>query len=116
MSRELPGLDRIRARFIHLLIERQAEIAQHALLAWESNDAVAKIENLQAARNIVHQISGTAGSLGFWELGQAARECEELIIKHLENTPSADTALLNDVLLSLDAFVSKSRELTSQSA
>jgi HPt (histidine-containing phosphotransfer) domain-containing protein len=99
-----------------MLTERQADIAQHALLARESDDADTKLLNLQAAQNTLHQIAGTAGSLGFGKLGQDARECEDLIIKCLESAPSADTAFMHEILMNLDAFVSRCQDLISHSS
>ncbi|MCX7566486.1 Hpt domain-containing protein [Sulfitobacter sp. F26169L] len=116
MSQELPGLDRIRARFLHLQTARQADIAQYALLAWESDDADTKRLNLQAAQNTLHQIAGTAGSLGFREFGQTARKCEELIIKFFESAPSRHSVLMQEILTNLDAFVTESQNLISRSS
>ncbi len=113
VSQELSGLDRIRTRFLHLLKERQANVAQHAMLAWESDDAATKRSNFQEAQMTLHQIAGTAGSLGFGDLGQTARECEDLIITYLDGPAFADNVLLNEIFTNLDAFVSKSQNLIS---
>ena len=32
---ELPGIERIRARFLEMLEQRQSALAEHALAAWE---------------------------------------------------------------------------------
>lgn len=113
---ELPGLDKIRAKFIVLLGDRQMEIAKHALAAWDGQTVAQVNNNLEAAQYFLHQIAGSAGSLGLVELGQAAQECEGSIIAHLEG-PDADLALIPDSLAShLDRFVAKCQHLIDQPA
>ena len=65
LALELPGLDRIRFRFLDLLTERKVLVAQHALAAWDGETADDINENLEAACSILHQISGTAGTVGY---------------------------------------------------
>lgn len=113
MSEELPGLERIRVKFLDMLEDRQASIAQHALRAWESDDKASRNNNLLSAQNILHQIAGTAGSLGFGPLGEAARACEHQIIDHIEAAVAPRQSLV-DVMLSMDYFVSISRTLLNE--
>ena len=102
---ELPGIDRIRTRFLEMLRDRQSAIAEHALFAWEGHTLEEVNGNLISARTILHQIAGTAGSLGFDDLGHAARSCENDIVAHLTG-PDNDLALCPDALLvQIDDFV-----------
>ncbi len=111
VRQELPGLDRIRDRFIEMLADRQTMIAHHALLAWEGETVEAVNENLYAAQCVLHQIGGTAGSLGFDVLGKDARTCEMEIIAHLEG-PDADLAICpGDLIYHVDNFVGSCRAL-----
>lgn len=109
MSCELPGLNGIRSRFLSLLAERQAYIAKHTVAAWESDNAADQCANLEAAQNVLHQLSGSAGSLGFNDLGQAARRCEEAIIDHTMRHHGTYHQLPESFLEMLDEFVSLSQ-------
>ena len=66
---ELPGLDRVRNRFLEMLVPRQEQIAAHAVAAWDGETVEEITGNLASAQAILHQIAGTAGSLGFVDLG-----------------------------------------------
>ncbi|KIN71075.1 Hpt domain-containing protein [Sulfitobacter guttiformis] len=114
MPSELPGLERIKERFLSLLAERQTTIAHHALAAWESDSAAAQSSNLQGAQNVLHQIAGSAGSLGFVELGEAARSCEGAIITFLDSNDGAQGSLPHSLFEELDDFVCMSQTLLAQ--
>ncbi len=114
MSTVLPGLDGIRARFLTLLQERQALIAQHAVAAWESDTPAGQCANLDAAQAVLHQIAGTAGSLGFHALGDTARACEGAMIDHVENAQNQYLDLPAAIVENLDAFLSESQTLLAQ--
>jgi HPt (histidine-containing phosphotransfer) domain-containing protein len=102
---EMPGLDRIRDRFVDLLEDRKVLIAQHALAAWDSETAEDINANLEDARCILHQIAGTAGTVGFPQLGATAQQCEVQIIEHLEGD-YADLAICpGGIIWCIDAFV-----------
>lgn len=102
---ELPGLDRIRTRFLEMLKDRQVAIAEHALVAWESYELDEINTSLASASTILHQIAGTAGSLGFEELGVTARTVEIAINDHL-NGMDADLAICPGALIfHMDEFV-----------
>ena len=88
---ELPGIERIRARFLEMLEQRQRALAEHALAAWEGTSLQDINDNLTEARRILHQIAGTAGSLGFDDLGTIARDNEVAIDTHLDG-PSGKIA------------------------
>lgn len=107
---ELPGLEKVRARFIEMLEDRQARIATHALAAWEGETVEEINGNLESAKAILHQIAGTAGSLGFTDLGVTARQCEEEVIAHLEG-PDSDLAICpGELVHHIDGFVGQCRE------
>jgi len=113
MNDTLPGIERIKTRFLSLLAERQTAIARHALAAWESGDATERLTHLTEAQNLLHQIAGSAGSLGFAPLGQTASECEHEIIACIAD--NAHQTQLDEALISkLDMFVSKTQALLSQ--
>ncbi|MFD2740262.1 Hpt domain-containing protein [Sulfitobacter aestuarii] len=102
---QLPGLERIRARFVLMLSNRQAQIAEHALSAWDGETLEDINGNLAAAQAILHQIAGSAGSIGLPELGRSARDCELAIARHLEG-PDADLAICpGELIHQLDGFV-----------
>lgn len=109
---EIPGLDRIRVRFIELLNTRKADIAQYALAAWDAETAIEINANLEGARSILHQISGTAGTVGYPELGLTAQQCEAQIIAHLEGD-YADLAICpGEIVWFIDTFVEACTALT----
>jgi len=105
LAYQMPGLDRIRLRFLDLLHDRKTSIAQHALAAWDGETTDVINENLEHARNILHQIAGTAGTVGYPELGAAAQQCEAQIISHLEGD-YADLAICpGEIIWRIDTFV-----------
>ncbi|KZY05970.1 MULTISPECIES: Hpt domain-containing protein [unclassified Sulfitobacter] len=112
----LPGLERIRARFVEMLSDRQARIAQHTLDAWNGGTPEQINENLAAAQAILHQIAGSAGSIGFAELGSTARACEAQIIEHLRDMENGITACPGDLVFHIDSFVRNCAELISDAA
>lgn len=114
LALQMPGLDRIRDRFIELLDSRKTSIAQHALAAWDGENTDFINENLEQARSILHQIAGTAGTVGFPELGATALMCEEQIIAHLEG-PYADLAVCpGEIIWCIDTFVEACTTITGQ--
>ena len=105
IAQQLPGLDRIRDRFVDLLEDRKSSIAQHVLTAWDGETTDEINGNLVSARNILHQIAGTAGTVGFHDLGTTAHQCEAQIIAHLEG-PYADLAICpGEIIWRIDTFV-----------
>lgn len=105
LALEIPNLDHIRDRFVDLLEDRKTLIAQHALAAWDAETAEEINANLEDARNILHQISGAAGTVGFPQLGATAQQCEAQIIEHLEGD-YADLAICpGGIIWCTDAFV-----------
>ncbi|WP_370402559.1 Hpt domain-containing protein [Sulfitobacter sp. JB4-11] len=114
MMNELPGIDRVRGRFLDMLEQRQAAIAGHALAAWDGETLEDINGNLASAQAVLHQISGSAGSLGFPDLGKFARYCELEIIGHLEG-PDADLAICpGELIYHLDRFVTDCRTVIAE--
>lgn len=112
----LPGIETVRTRFLALLKERQGTIAHHAVTAWNSTDPKEVRNNLESAQNILHKISGTAGSLGFAPLGCAARDCENGIIDHIEGINGNMAAFPQEIINRLDIFISLSQSVLNSKA
>ncbi|MBD3662601.1 Hpt domain-containing protein [Sulfitobacter aestuariivivens] len=98
----MPGLERVREKFLGLLAERRSAIALHTLAALDAHSPAETEAELLEAQNILHKIAGTAGSLGFDTLGNEARASEEAIIATLQNFSSAN---LLPLIEQLDVFV-----------
>ena len=94
MSRVLPGIERIRARFIDLLGVRLVEIDA---LCTDETDPRDMADRLKGAQTILHQIAGTAGTLGYTDFGDCARRCEEMIIAHLDGGRPRLDAILREL-------------------
>lgn len=73
------GLNRIRTQFLIKLSERRDLILQYALAAAEASHQNDVARNLSRAKDVLHQIAGTAGTLGFGTFGADARRLEEAI-------------------------------------
>lgn len=113
-SLEMPGLERIRLRFIELLSTRKADVAEYALAAWDGETAEEINANLEKARSILHQISGTAGTVGYPELGATAQHCEAQIIAHLEGDYADLAVCPGEIIWFIDTFVEACTALTDQ--
>lgn len=114
LAHQMPGMNRIRARFVELLDDRKSNIARHALAAWDGESLDVINGNLEKARNILHQIAGTAGTVGHPDLGTIAQQCEAQIIAHLEG-PYADLAICpGEIIWRIDTFVEACDALTIQ--
>lgn len=105
------GLERVKAHFLTLLTERRVEIAHHVLAAWEDPSAGAVRHHLEIAQSVLHQIAGTAGSLGFGEFGQRAKECESEIIEYLDTLDEPTVGELCQILAKVDAFIMMSEQI-----
>ena len=102
---KMPGIERIRTRFLEMLRDRQIAIAEYAIIAWESYELDEINGSLESARTLLHQIAGTAGSLGFEDLGHEARNVETEIDAHLSGA-DADLAICPGALIfHMDNFV-----------
>ncbi|KIN63749.1 hypothetical protein Z946_2623 [Sulfitobacter noctilucicola] len=116
LNETLPGIERIKLRFLDLLQSRQGAIAQCALTAWEASDPDVVRNQLSEAQGILHQIAGSAGSLGFASLGQIARDCEGDIIQYVSHAHQTPVPVCVEVMESLDRFVSASQDLLQDAA
>ena len=89
----LPGLARVRARFLDMMPARLQEIES---ACFETKDPYAARQGLNKAQTILHQIAGSAGTLGFARFGDEARRVEELIVDYFKDgEPSADLILID---------------------
>ncbi len=109
LSGVLPGLARIQGRFVSMLEDRHSSVAAHALAAWEAGPSEEARAELSAAQHILHQITGTAGSLGFADLGDIAHRCEQHIIAFTEGTGALNAPVNDELMQLLDQFVEMSR-------
>lgn len=73
------GLERIRDRFLDQLTDRSEVILRNTLAAVETDDTHEARENLNTVGEVLHQIAGTAGTLGFGQFGSQARSIEHKI-------------------------------------
>lgn len=85
----LPGIERIRQRFLEMLEDRLDSL-EDAMVEFEFPGTGRA--SLSRAQMVLHKISGSAGTLGFERLGDSARHCEDGIISHLKSGhPTLDT-------------------------
>lgn len=94
------GLARIRNQFLARLFDRREQIIWNTLKAGEANTPAETHKYLGAVRDILHQIAGTAGTLGFPDFGSSAREIESDIDKFLEESDGSyvSSELLQDLI------------------
>ncbi|UYV37815.1 Hpt domain-containing protein [Rhodobacteraceae bacterium D3-12] len=112
VMRDFPGLEPIRQRFRATLADRQSDVAHHALEAWnasqEGGTPKAVARHLKEVRNRLHTIAGSAGSLGYGELGEAAFHGEAEIISYLEREDAATSAAVPaDVIYAINTFIER---------
>lgn len=74
------ALARIRTRFLDRLGEQSAELRQ---LLERAESGADRRDSIKAFGAIAHKIAGLAKSVGFAELGQAALEADQAIIRWL---------------------------------
>ena len=112
---ELYGLQRLRLRFLEMLLERQTRIARHSLAAWDG-ETVAEINgNLSAAQTIRDKISGAAAPLGFIDLAECTRRSADEILAHLKGG-DADLAICpGELIYYLDQSVSTCQAVVADS-
>jgi chemotaxis protein histidine kinase CheA len=105
----LPGIERIRERFLDLLEER-LDALDDAMV--EFDFPATGRASLVRAQNILHKIAGAAGTLGFNRLGESARHCEESIITHLKQDEPTLDVLYRDI----GAFATQAEALLERRA
>jgi HPt (histidine-containing phosphotransfer) domain-containing protein len=100
------GLAPIRDRFLLLLSERQDSIQQNLELAIQSDDLADQyLAHIEAT---LHKIAGSAGTLGFSELGDRAKATETNIISQRTNGATQ----YHDICFDIIAFLECSIEAT----
>ena len=103
----LPGVAAIRENFIIQLEERLARFETLCYVSMSDQDYAVALDEACA---ILHNLSGTAGTLGFPELGDKARLCEAAILSHQAgNGPSRQ-----ELLVSLAEFAEMADDLLEQ--
>ena len=108
-SRLSKGLYRIRAQFLQKLMERRENLLSSALEASEAEDPHDIALHLNAVKDILHQIAGTAGTLGFIDFGLEARRIENNIIEMLRDTD--DHVVSPELIHDLIAFAQTAEEI-----
>ncbi len=104
------GLAPIRDRFLLLLSERQDSIQQNLELAIQSDDLADQY--LAHIEVTLHKIAGSAGTLGFSELGDRAKATEANIISQRINGATQ----YRDIYFDIIAFLECSIEATCPAA
>ncbi|AGI69119.1 hypothetical protein OAN307_c36530 [Octadecabacter antarcticus 307] len=104
------GLAPIRNRFLLLLSERWDTIQHNLELAIQSDDQADQYLVLIEAT--LHKISGSAGILGFSDLGDCAKDTETKLISLRAN----EATQYRDVYLEIIAFLECSMEATNPAA
>ncbi len=100
----------IRARFLDLLEQRQEEIERNLYVALEDPDSAEGA--LTCITNILHKIAGSAGTLGFTELGDRARAIEY----RLTMTSDGKVQHHQSVYMEIVDFLENSMDLTKATA
>jgi len=101
-------LDAIRAKFLVLLDDRLDELeCLRRLIDQEEQSQNA----LRQTQSIAHKIYGSAGTLGFTDLGESAAETEEAIIHYLTGKDPIPT--LEDTKNIIDSFLDEAADVSS---
>ena len=105
------GLNRIRNQFLARLFDRRQQILWYTRKAGEANTPKESQKHLAEVRNILHQIAGTAGTLGFADFGSTARQIENDIDVYLSESPAVHAS--SDMLDDLISFSETANDLMS---
>lgn len=96
MNRDLSiGLERVRVRFLGELIERTRLIDKAYSRMNSEGLAGNAIEEICA---VAHKIAGTAGTLGFEQLGMQAAKTEDMIRKRSDGQAVEDATLRAEII------------------
>lgn len=98
----------VRERFLTLLDDRLDELE---ILRGHIDQQERRQEVLQRTQFIVHKISGTAGTLGFVEIGKLAAKTEETIIQFLSGKSPHPT--FESTKQVIDCFIENTAETSS---
>jgi len=101
-------LEAIRVKFIDLLEDRLDELEN---LRDQIDIETQRQSVLRKIQFIAHKIAGTAGTLGYSEIGQLASRTEDTIIQHL--SAKASCPELEDTKQVIDRFLDNAAGLCS---
>ena len=100
MNTELSaGLAKVRARFL-IELEKRRAVLNYAYGRLD-NDA-ARAEAIEEICSIAHKIAGTAGTLGFGDLGAQAATTEDAIRQHLDGQAVDDATIRAEIIQLID--------------
>jgi chemotaxis protein histidine kinase CheA len=94
------GMSRLKKRFVETHYERHDRLEDLAVTLQQTNPPASAAQEVES---ILHKIAGTAGSVGFKELGEAAQQVEVFIRDHAASNQAA-------IVKVLDAFLDVSLE------
>ncbi|MCR8726088.1 Hpt domain-containing protein [Frigidibacter sp. ROC022] len=109
LAHKLPGIARIRERFLEMHDERHDALEDALTLISSGEDCQ---QALLTARDILHKIAGSAGSLGFADLGEAAGKAETVVQEHIDTNFRDQTPVTEE----LDRFLELSITYCSTTA
>jgi hypothetical protein len=105
LPHQLSELEDMRLSFVASLSARASEVAQYALAAWDSWSAEEINNSLELARDILQQISQTAISIGYIDLGVTAHHCAAQMSAHLEGDYADLAVCPGEIIWFVDIFV-----------
>ncbi len=105
------GMSRLKKRFVQTHYERHDRLEDLVAVMQQANPPTSAV---QEAESILHKIAGTAGSVGFTELGEAALQLE-LFIRDQTHTDHVAIAQRLDAFLDVSlAFCDPIEQLMPQ--
>ena len=104
------NLQPIRDRFLRLLRVRQDAVLSSLTTAFNEPSQVAK--ELEQIETVLHKISGSAGTLGFLDLGIRASAVEARLVAYRMGTPSC----VDEIYLDVIDFVEQSFDAIEEAA
>lgn len=81
----IPGLDRVRCRFLEKLNEREQRLSKAIATSRTSFSRRERAAALDECQQILHKLAGTAGTIGLHDIGEGAQYCEDAIRKFLHD-------------------------------
>ncbi|MDF1669969.1 MAG: Hpt domain-containing protein [Roseovarius sp.] len=84
----MPGIERIQNRFLQKLDQREVRLSNAIHVSCENDSERERKEALRECQQILHKLAGSSGTVGFKDLGEGARYCEELIEAYLAGQTS----------------------------
>lgn len=102
-------LDSVRRRFLTTLPPRIDRLAE---LRADLDDPRLQSHSLSQACFEVHKIAGTAGTLGYADLGRLAAQIEAKVSLHMRTAPELPPA--PDLVLQFDEFLAEGRRVSGE--